>query len=301
MREIAVDEVAETVRTLCVEANHELRSDQVDALRRARDAERSPTGREVLDRLLENAEVSAAELDDRAAQPGAQSRRLHWLAVSLALCAADGIAILLCGIVSFALTAEKGSGADLLTCFVIAAAPVAAASCFQGRNLYSRSAVLRGASIQDVASGWLQAFGLVLLVATSGVASRHAFRLWGQHDLGFAHIPSRLGQAWTLSFVASGLAALILVRLGWAFVRRHVLRGDVAGEVARFARHHDARTVATTPSPSPRFRRIVEELEAQGFTVQLWPERVFAASLTPLDLTVHAKYWGQVSASAFGP
>ena len=44
-----------------MEANHELRSDQVDALRRARDAERSPTGREVLDRLLENAEVSASE------------------------------------------------------------------------------------------------------------------------------------------------------------------------------------------------------------------------------------------------
>ncbi|SEI88350.1 deoxyribodipyrimidine photo-lyase [Deinococcus reticulitermitis] len=80
----------------------------------------------------------------------------------------------------------------------------------------------------------------------------------------------------------------------------HVLRGDVAEEVARFARHHGARTVATTPSPSPRFRRIVEALEAQGLTVQLWPEPVFAASLTPLDLTVHAKYWGQVSASAFG-
>jgi fumarate hydratase subunit alpha len=61
VREIAVDEVAETVRKLCVEANHELRGDQVDALRRARDAERSPTGREVLDRLLENARVSASE------------------------------------------------------------------------------------------------------------------------------------------------------------------------------------------------------------------------------------------------
>ena len=167
--------------------------------------------------------VSTAEFSDHAAQPSTRSRRLHWLAVSLALCAADGIAILLCGAASFALTAEKGSGADLLTCFVIAAAPVAAVGCFQGRDLYSRAAVLRGASIQEVASGWLQAFGLVLLVATTGVA----FRLWDRHDLGFAQIPSRLDQAWTLTFVASGLAALVLVRLGWAFARRRFLRGDV--------------------------------------------------------------------------
>jgi len=61
MREISVDEVAELVRRLCIEANHELRSDHVDALRRARERERSPTGREVLDRLLANAEVSARE------------------------------------------------------------------------------------------------------------------------------------------------------------------------------------------------------------------------------------------------
>lgn len=61
VREIDVGEVADTVRKLCVEANHELRSDHVDALRRARDAEESPTGREVLDRLLANAETSARE------------------------------------------------------------------------------------------------------------------------------------------------------------------------------------------------------------------------------------------------
>lgn len=61
MREIDVGAVADTVRRLCVEANHELRSDHVSALRRAREAEESPTGREVLDRLLANAEVSARE------------------------------------------------------------------------------------------------------------------------------------------------------------------------------------------------------------------------------------------------
>ncbi|MHA0042294.1 FAD-binding domain-containing protein [Deinococcus sp. PEB2-63] len=80
----------------------------------------------------------------------------------------------------------------------------------------------------------------------------------------------------------------------------HVLRGDVAGQVAAFARAHGSHTVATTPSPSPRFTAIVAALESEGFTVQVWPEPVFAASLTPLDLRVHGDYWRQVSASAFG-
>lgn len=61
VREIPVDELADTVRRLCIEANHELRGDQVDALRRARSREESPIGQEVLDRLLTNAEVSARE------------------------------------------------------------------------------------------------------------------------------------------------------------------------------------------------------------------------------------------------
>lgn len=80
----------------------------------------------------------------------------------------------------------------------------------------------------------------------------------------------------------------------------HVLRGAVADEVARFARAHGQTVVATTPSPSPRFRQIVAALEEQGLTVQLWPEPVFGASVGPLDLRVHATYWRQVSASAFG-
>jgi fumarate hydratase subunit alpha len=61
VREIAVDTVAETVRRLCIETNHELRDDHVAALCRGRDAEQSPTGREVFDRLLANAEVAARE------------------------------------------------------------------------------------------------------------------------------------------------------------------------------------------------------------------------------------------------
>lgn len=61
MREIPVSRVTQAVRDLCIEANTCLREDQVSALRRARDSEESPLGREVLERLLENAEVSCSE------------------------------------------------------------------------------------------------------------------------------------------------------------------------------------------------------------------------------------------------
>src|SRR5882757_10049601 len=61
VREIAVDEVAEVVRRLCVETNHELREDHVTALRRALTEERSELGCEVIRQLLANGEVSARE------------------------------------------------------------------------------------------------------------------------------------------------------------------------------------------------------------------------------------------------
>ena len=61
VRTVDVSAVAEAIRKLCVEANHELREDHVAALQRGRDTEESPIGREVFDRLLENARVSAAE------------------------------------------------------------------------------------------------------------------------------------------------------------------------------------------------------------------------------------------------
>ena len=80
----------------------------------------------------------------------------------------------------------------------------------------------------------------------------------------------------------------------------HVLRGVVSEEVIRFARYHQASVVATTPSPSPRFREICAALEASGLTVQVWPEPVFARSVEALDLRSHASYWQQVKAGAFG-
>jgi fumarate hydratase subunit alpha len=61
MREIPLEEVTQTVRDLCIEANTCLRDDQISALRRAHSDEESPLGQEVLANLLENASVSCGE------------------------------------------------------------------------------------------------------------------------------------------------------------------------------------------------------------------------------------------------
>ncbi len=58
MREIRAEEIVRAVRDLCIEANTNLPEDHLSALRRALGDEESPLGREVIERLLENAEVA---------------------------------------------------------------------------------------------------------------------------------------------------------------------------------------------------------------------------------------------------
>ena len=58
MREIPGEKIVEAVRDLCIEANTELPESHLAAMRRALEDEESPHGREVLERLLQNAEVS---------------------------------------------------------------------------------------------------------------------------------------------------------------------------------------------------------------------------------------------------
>lgn len=58
MREIGANRVTEAVRDLCIEANTRLPEDHLAALRRALDEEESPLGREVIERLLQNADVA---------------------------------------------------------------------------------------------------------------------------------------------------------------------------------------------------------------------------------------------------
>ncbi len=58
MRDIHKKELVETVRNLCIEANTELPESHLAAMRRALEDEESPHGREVLERLLQNADVA---------------------------------------------------------------------------------------------------------------------------------------------------------------------------------------------------------------------------------------------------
>lgn len=61
MREIHVDQVAQVVSRLFMEANTDLGQDVVDALERARQTDESETAREVLAELLENARIAREE------------------------------------------------------------------------------------------------------------------------------------------------------------------------------------------------------------------------------------------------
>ena len=61
MREISSKKVTETVARLCQEANFDLGEDVLDVLRRARESEESPLGRQVLEQILENANIAKSE------------------------------------------------------------------------------------------------------------------------------------------------------------------------------------------------------------------------------------------------
>lgn len=61
MREIDAHKITEAVSHLFYEANYYLPEDVLQALRRARDNEKSPVGRDVLDIILKNPDVAAKE------------------------------------------------------------------------------------------------------------------------------------------------------------------------------------------------------------------------------------------------
>ena len=61
MRNIEGSKITETVARLCQEANFDLGEDVLDALKRARDKEESPLGRQVLEQILENTNIARGE------------------------------------------------------------------------------------------------------------------------------------------------------------------------------------------------------------------------------------------------
>jgi len=61
VRELDVREVTEASKAMCITANYDLPEDVYDALVKAREAEESPVGKEVLGQLVENADIAAAD------------------------------------------------------------------------------------------------------------------------------------------------------------------------------------------------------------------------------------------------
>jgi fumarate hydratase subunit alpha len=61
MREISVDEITSFVKQLCIDANYDLVEDVLSALDKAIEEEESPTAREVLNELIENATIARQE------------------------------------------------------------------------------------------------------------------------------------------------------------------------------------------------------------------------------------------------
>ena len=61
MKKILVEEIVSAVEKLCIEANYDLGSDIMAGFHQALKDERSPLGQEVLERLIENAEIAHLE------------------------------------------------------------------------------------------------------------------------------------------------------------------------------------------------------------------------------------------------
>ena len=60
IREVALTEIADALAKLCVDVCYRLSPDMKAAVRRARELEESPVGREILDQLIANTEIAAA-------------------------------------------------------------------------------------------------------------------------------------------------------------------------------------------------------------------------------------------------
>lgn len=61
MRTIQVEEITKTVTKMCKDAAYYLPSDVYEALKKGRETEESPVGRDVLDQIIENAEIAKSE------------------------------------------------------------------------------------------------------------------------------------------------------------------------------------------------------------------------------------------------
>ena len=69
-----------------------------------------------------------------------------------------------------------------------------------------------------------------------------------------------------------------------------IRRGDVASEVAAFAKEHDADLVVTAESPSPRFKSICDDIE-KSLPVEVLAVEPFLDYDGYIDLKRFSRYW----------
>ena len=62
VRTIDVNEITKQIKEMCIEANHFLSSDMVCAMENAKNIERSPLGKQILEQLQENLEIAGEEM-----------------------------------------------------------------------------------------------------------------------------------------------------------------------------------------------------------------------------------------------
>lgn len=62
MRDLSVSKVTETIKEMCIEANHFLSEDMVEAMCKAVDAEEAPIGKQILKQLQENAKIAGEDM-----------------------------------------------------------------------------------------------------------------------------------------------------------------------------------------------------------------------------------------------
>ncbi|MFA5840263.1 MAG: fumarate hydratase [Candidatus Margulisiibacteriota bacterium] len=58
MREVLAEKISETVKALCIEANTSLSEDVLEAINHALAKEKSPTGRDILNQIIKNAQIA---------------------------------------------------------------------------------------------------------------------------------------------------------------------------------------------------------------------------------------------------
>ena len=62
MRSLSVGKVTESVKEMCIEANHFLSADMAEAMDKAVDVEASPLGKQILKQLQENAGIAGEDM-----------------------------------------------------------------------------------------------------------------------------------------------------------------------------------------------------------------------------------------------